>query len=72
MLSCSLAQLEKVSPSSPVSSYVQHRLKPCAVLDTEGKAAFQDYLNKGGNFVAIHSASDSLNTTAFFGQEVGR
>ena len=42
-----------------------------AVLDTMGKIAFQNYLNKGGNFVGIHSASDSLNTATFFGQEVG-
>ncbi|KAF9648827.1 class I glutamine amidotransferase-like protein [Thelephora ganbajun] len=41
------------------------------ILDAEGKTAFQNYLNKGGNFVAIHSASDSLNTTTFYGQEVG-
>jgi hypothetical protein len=42
------------------------------VLDAEGKTGFQDYLNKGGNFVGIHSASDSLNTTKFFGQELGQ
>lgn len=42
------------------------------VLDAWGKVAFQDYLNMGGNFVGIHSASDSLNTTTFFGQEIGQ
>ena len=54
------------------SPRVEYRLKSPAVLDTEGKTALQNYLNKGGNFVAIHSASDSLNTTAFYGQEVGQ
>jgi len=49
-----------------------NRLTPRAVLDAWGKIAFQNYLNKGGNFVGIHSASDSLNTTTFFGQEVGQ
>lgn len=43
----------------------------CSVLDDAGKDAFQDYLNKGGNFVAIHSASDSLVNTTFFGLELG-
>ncbi|KAK0204690.1 trehalose utilization-domain-containing protein [Desarmillaria ectypa] len=41
------------------------------VLDDTGKTAFQNYLNKGGNFVGIHSASDTLNTTAFYGNELG-
>ncbi|KAF8920197.1 trehalose utilization-domain-containing protein [Mucidula mucida] len=41
------------------------------VLDDAGKTAFQKYLNLGGNFIAIHSASDTLNTTAFYGQELG-
>ena len=69
----SLVQQEKVSPSNHVSSYVLHRSTLCySVLDAEGKTAFLNYLNKGGNFVGIHSASDSLNTTTFFGQEVGQ
>jgi len=42
------------------------------VLDEWGKIAFQNYLNRGGNVVGIHSASDSLITTTFFGQEVGQ
>ena len=42
------------------------------VLDARGKIAFQNYLNKGGNFVGIHSASDSLNSATFFGQEIGQ
>lgn len=50
----------------------QHGLTFHVVLDTEGKTAFQNYLNKGGNFAGIHSSSDSLNTTAFFGREVGQ
>ncbi|ETW82872.1 hypothetical protein HETIRDRAFT_416911 [Heterobasidion irregulare TC 32-1] len=41
------------------------------VLDDDGKAALQKYLNLGGNFVAIHSASDCLRNTTFYGQEVG-
>ena len=63
---------ESESFESRSSAYVQHRLEFCAVLDAEGKTALQNYLNRGGNFVAIHSASDSLNTTTFFGQEVGQ
>ncbi|KAK0192146.1 hypothetical protein F5146DRAFT_1120097 [Armillaria mellea] len=30
----------------------------------------QNYLNNGGNFVGIPSASDTLNTTAFYGKEL--
>ncbi|KAF7330314.1 Class I glutamine amidotransferase-like protein [Mycena venus] len=41
------------------------------VLDDSGKAAFQNYLNLGGNFVGVHSASDSLVNTTFFGKELG-
>ena len=41
------------------------------VLDDTGKTAFQNYLNNGGNFVGIHSASGTLNTTTFYGQELG-
>ena len=68
---CSLVRREKVSSPSHVLSCVHRGLELCAVLDAEGKIAFQNYLNRG-NFVGIHSASDSLNTTAFFGQEVGQ
>ncbi|KAJ7220066.1 trehalose utilization-domain-containing protein [Mycena pura] len=42
-----------------------------AVLDDSGKTAFQNYLNLGGNFVGVHSASDSLVNTTFYGQELG-
>ncbi|SJL00031.1 uncharacterized protein ARMOST_03343 [Armillaria ostoyae] len=42
------------------------------VLDDTGKTAFQNYLNNGGNFVGIHSASGTLNTTAFYGKELGK
>jgi len=69
---CSLVRREKVSPPNHVRSCVRQRLKVCAVLDTEGKTAFQNYINKGGNFVGIHAAIDSLNATTFFGQEVGK
>ncbi|KAK7032871.1 class I glutamine amidotransferase-like protein, partial [Favolaschia claudopus] len=41
------------------------------VLDDSGKAAFQKYLNLGGNFVGVHSSSDSLVNTTFYGQELG-
>ena len=41
------------------------------VLDATGKAALQRYFNLGGNFVAIHSASDCLRNTTFYGREVG-
>ncbi|KAH9038610.1 trehalose utilization-domain-containing protein [Lactarius hengduanensis] len=41
------------------------------VLDEGGKAALQQYLDLGGNFVAIHSASDCLRNTTFYGREVG-
>ena len=69
--SCFSARQEKVSSSNCIpanSGIISFR----AVLDTRGKIALQNYLNKGGNFVRIHSASDSLNTTTFFGQEVGQ
>ncbi|KAH9068157.1 class I glutamine amidotransferase-like protein [Lactarius deliciosus] len=41
------------------------------VLDEGGKAALQQYLDLGGNFVGIHSASDCLRNTTFYGREVG-
>jgi hypothetical protein len=41
------------------------------VLDAAGSTALQRYLNKGGNFAAVHSASDCMRTTGFFGSEVG-
>lgn len=41
------------------------------VLDSAGKAAFQKYLDAGGNFIGIHSASDSLVNTTFYGNETG-
>src|SRR6266852_257176 len=36
-----------------------------AVLDATGKEALQRYFDLGGNFVAIHSASDCLRNTTF-------
>ena len=50
----------------------RNTLTPHVVLDARGKIAFQNYLNNGGNFVGIHSASESLTTATFFGQEVGQ
>ncbi|THV02839.1 class I glutamine amidotransferase-like protein [Dendrothele bispora CBS 962.96] len=41
------------------------------VLDDAGKAAFQRYLNRGGNFVGVHSASDCLRNDTFYGNELG-
>ncbi|KAF8999163.1 trehalose utilization-domain-containing protein [Cyathus striatus] len=41
------------------------------VLDANGKTAFQKYLNFGGNFVAIHSASDTLRNDMFYELELG-
>ncbi|KAI0671930.1 trehalose utilization-domain-containing protein [Trametes maxima] len=41
------------------------------VLDDTGKAAFQKYLDLGGNFIGIHSSSDCLRNTTFFQMELG-
>ncbi|OBZ72689.1 hypothetical protein A0H81_07535 [Grifola frondosa] len=41
------------------------------VLDDSGKTAFQNYLDLGGNFIGIHSASDCLRNTTFFQKELG-
>jgi len=41
------------------------------VLDSGGITALQNYLNKGGNFIAVHAASDCLRNTSFYGNEVG-
>ncbi|KAJ8072761.1 hypothetical protein PM082_016320 [Marasmius tenuissimus] len=41
------------------------------VLSPSGKTAFQNYLNLGGNFVGIHSASNCLVNDTFYGRQVG-
>ncbi|KAF9507159.1 hypothetical protein BS47DRAFT_1304366 [Hydnum rufescens UP504] len=41
------------------------------VLNTDEKAAFQQYLALGGNYIGVHSSSDSLTETPFFGNETG-
>ncbi|KAG9010435.1 hypothetical protein FRB94_010398 [Tulasnella sp. JGI-2019a] len=41
------------------------------ILNDVQQQAFQDYLNKGGNFVGIHAASDCLHNTTFYGAELG-
>lgn len=41
------------------------------VLDDTGKAALQNYLNLGGNFLAIHCAADALRDSPFFGRQIG-
>lgn len=54
---------------APAATYLVLNVE--LVLDDGGKAALQKYLNNGGNFVAVHSASDSLVNTTFYGREVG-
>ncbi|KAL7279351.1 hypothetical protein ACG7TL_007192 [Trametes sanguinea] len=41
------------------------------VLNEAEKAAFQRWLDLGGNFIGIHSASDCLRNTTFFQHELG-
>ncbi|KAF8896223.1 trehalose utilization-domain-containing protein [Infundibulicybe gibba] len=41
------------------------------VLGDAGKLALQKYLDLGGNFIGVHSASDCLRNTTFYGHEVG-
>ncbi|KAI0073876.1 class I glutamine amidotransferase-like protein [Panus rudis PR-1116 ss-1] len=41
------------------------------VLDDNSEAAFQKYINSGGNFVGIHSASDCQWNSTFFERELG-
>ncbi|KAI0090257.1 class I glutamine amidotransferase-like protein [Irpex rosettiformis] len=41
------------------------------VLDNDGQTAFQRYIDKGGNFVGIHAASDCLRNSTFFDKELG-
>lgn len=43
-----------------------------AVLDDDAQAAFQDYVDAGGNFVGIHSASDCLRNSTFYANELGK
>ena len=44
---------------------------PSLVLDENGEAALQNYVNSGGNFVGIHAASDCQRNSSFFGKELG-
>ncbi|PCH42554.1 class I glutamine amidotransferase-like protein [Wolfiporia cocos MD-104 SS10] len=41
------------------------------ILDEPGKAAFQRYLDSGGNFIGVHCASACLYNDEFFKKEVG-
>ncbi|PIL29844.1 hypothetical protein GSI_08051 [Ganoderma sinense ZZ0214-1] len=41
------------------------------VLDDAGKTALRNYLDLGGNFVAVHAASDALRNTTWYQEEVG-
>ncbi|KZW02747.1 class I glutamine amidotransferase-like protein [Exidia glandulosa HHB12029] len=43
-----------------------------AVLGDDGVGALQRYLDAGGNFIGVHSASDSLTNITFFGREIGK
>ncbi|QRV74879.1 hypothetical protein RhiJN_02894 [Ceratobasidium sp. AG-Ba] len=45
--------------------------KPREVLNESGKQAFQNYLNKGGNYIGIHAASACLFNTTFYQKQVG-
>ena len=40
-------------------------------LDENGEAALQRYVNLGGNFVAIHAASDCQRNSTFLDKEIG-
>ncbi|KAH9939514.1 ThuA-like domain-containing protein [Amylocystis lapponica] len=41
------------------------------ILDEPGKAAFQRYLDLGGNFIGVHCASGCLYETEFYRKEIG-
>jgi len=41
------------------------------VFDDAGKEAFQNYLNKGGNFIGVHMATGPLDNCAFYEKEIG-
>ncbi|KAG9051077.1 hypothetical protein FS837_012585 [Tulasnella sp. UAMH 9824] len=46
-------------------------VSPNDIINQEQQAAFQNYLNSGGNFVGIHSASDCLHDATFYQREIG-
>jgi len=41
------------------------------VLSAVNTAALRNYLNLGGNFIGVHSASDTLRNTTFYVREIG-
>jgi len=41
------------------------------VLDADQQAAFEDWIDAGGNYVGVHSASDTLHDWPFYGALVG-
>lgn len=41
------------------------------ILDSNGQSAFQQYIQKGGNYIGIHSASAALFDDPFYGTTVG-
>ncbi|KIO34295.1 hypothetical protein M407DRAFT_240629 [Tulasnella calospora MUT 4182] len=46
-------------------------VSPNDIINLEQQTAFQNYLNSGGNFVGIHSASDCLHDAVFYQREIG-
>ncbi|KAG8973350.1 hypothetical protein FRC05_008895 [Tulasnella sp. 425] len=46
-------------------------ISPNDIINTEQQSAFQNYLDSGGNFVGIHSASDCLHNATFYQREIG-
>lgn len=45
--------------------------RPTPVLDNRGEAALESYVNSGGNFVGLHSASDCQRNSSFYQKELG-
>ncbi|KAG8935078.1 hypothetical protein FRC01_009118 [Tulasnella sp. 417] len=46
-------------------------ISPNDIINSEQQTVFQNYLNSGGNFVGIHSASDCLHDATFYQREIG-
>jgi hypothetical protein len=40
-------------------------------IETPSQSAFLQYLSLGGNYIGVHSASDCLTATPWFGNETG-
>ena len=66
--------LHTTGESKPLSAAINSRVADHfsrTVLDAKGKVAFQNYLNNGGNFAAVHAASAALYTTPVYLRELG-